>query len=343
MAGNQPQPFLLEEIPGTRAHVLGLAPPAWQTGKDSSYRLVRRLKSARVLAEARRVFYVAVTRAQKQLFLSGVMSKRQKTWAPQPDSPLAWLWQHYRPGELVPGDTQLWPEPPLRVEIFPEISPAPRAGVKLQVLPQPWEFVPEHTPYSFTYPSQAAAAELEKEFWADEGPAGELANLVARARGEVTHRLLQTWTPKAGLPGEQGVAAALVGLGVPREMAQKLAPEILAEVTACLQDRFLMGLLASGSAVSEWLLEDQPASGVIRRGRLDLLAFDGNEWWLVDFKTSRPRSGGNWEEFLLKEKEKYLPQLLAYRKMTAGAKGISPPEAIRVALYFTGCQKAVPL
>jgi ATP-dependent helicase/nuclease subunit A len=343
MAGNQPQPFLLEEIPGTRAHVLGLAPPAWQTGKDSSYRLVRRLKSARVLAEARRVFYVAVTRAQKRLLLSGVMSKRQKTWVPQPDSPLAWLWQHYRPGDLVPGDTQLWPEPRLRVEIFPDISLAPRTGVKLQMLPQPWEFVPEHTPYSFTYPSQAAATELEKEFWADEGPAGELANLVARARGEVTHRLLQTWTPKDGLPGKEGVAAALVGLGVPRETAQNLAPEILAEVRACLQDRFLEGLLVSESSVSEWLLEDQPASGVIRRGRLDFLAFDGREWWLVDFKTSRPPAGGNWEDFLLKEQEKYRPQLLAYREMVAGAKDISPPEAIRVALYFTAFRKVVEL
>jgi ATP-dependent exoDNAse (exonuclease V) beta subunit len=343
MEGHQPQPFLLEEIPGTRAHGLGLAPPAWQTGKDSSYQLVRRLRNERVLAEAKRVFYVAVTRAQKRLFLSGVMSKRRGTWAPQSDSPLAWLWQHYRPGELPPGDSQLWPDPPLRVEIFPEISPVRRPGVKLQVLPQPWEFVPEQPRYSFTYPSQAAATELEKEFRVDEGPAGESASLVARARGEVTHRLLQTWTQNDGFPKEQGVAAALVSFGVPREVAQKLAPEILAEVESCLQDRFLKGLLASASAVSEWLLEDQPASGVIRRGRLDLLAFDGNEWWLVDFKTSRPPSGGNWEDFLLKEKEKYRPQLLAYREMTAGARGISPPEAIRLALYFTACRKVVEL
>jgi ATP-dependent exoDNAse (exonuclease V) beta subunit len=76
---------------------------------------------------------------------------------------------------------------------------------------------------------------------------------------------------------------------------------------------------------------------------LDFLAFDGREWWLVDFKTSRPPAGGNWEDFLLKEQEKYRPQLLAYREMVAGAKDISPPEAIRVALYFTAFRKVVEL
>ena len=341
MEGNQPPPFLLEEIPGTRAHVLGLAPPAWQAGKDSSYRLIRRLRSSRVLAEARRVFYVAVTRAQKRLFLSGVMSKRQKNWVPQSDSPLAWLWEHYGPGELSSGDQQLWPDPSLRVEIYPDIAPAPRPSLKPQVLPQPWECVPEPPPYRFSYPSQAAAAESAGDFPVQE-VAGDESNLAARVRGEVTHRLLESLVQGNELPGEPGVTAALVGLGVPWEMARSLAPEILLEVNACLPEPFLNNVLASGSGMSELLLEDQPAPGVLRRGRLDLLAFAGQDWWLVDFKTSRPPAGGDWENFLLKEQEKYRPQLLAYREMIAKAKGINP-EAIRLALYFTACQKVVEL
>jgi ATP-dependent exoDNAse (exonuclease V) beta subunit len=147
----------------------------------------------------------------------------------------------------------------------------------------------------------------------------------------------------AGLPGEPGVAAALVGLGVSREMARILSPEILAEVAACLEDPFLAALLTPESALSEWGLEDQPAAGVIRRGRLDLLAYDGKNWWLVDFKTSRPPTGSSWDDFLLKEQEKYRPQLLAYREMTARIKGLSPPEAVRLALYFTACRQAVEL
>ena len=131
MEGNSPAPFLLEEIPGTRTHVLGLAPPAWQAGGDSSYRLVANLKQERVLAEARRVFYVAVTRAQTRLFLSGVLPVRKGGAAPPADSPLAWLWQHYRPGGLTPG-VQLWPDPPLRVEALPELSPIAAPGRRIK-------------------------------------------------------------------------------------------------------------------------------------------------------------------------------------------------------------------
>ena len=344
MEGNQPAPFLLEEIPGTRAHVLGLAPPAWQRALDSSYRLVGDLKKERMLAEARRVFYVAVTRAQSRLYLSGVLPARQGSWAPPPqDSPLSWLWQHYRPGELLSGDPQLWPDPPLRVEIFPEPGRVCRVPVESPPPPEPWEFIPEPPPYSLTFPSRAAAGDGVEEVMAAGGPAGDLDNLAARARGEVTHRLMQSQARGKGLPREQGVAAALVGLGVPRKMAHSLAPEILAEVTACLQDPFLAALFNPESAVSEWGLEDQPAAGVIRRGRLDLLAFDGRNFWLVDFKTSRPPAGESWDDFLFKEQEKYRPQLLAYREMTARVKGLSSPGDIRLALYFTAGRKVVEL
>ena len=126
-------------------------------------------------------------------------------------------------------------------------------------------------------------------------------------------------------------------------MAQNLAPEILAELTAALQAPFLQTLLTPAAAVSEWALEDQPAPGSIRRGRLDLLAFDGSAWWLVDFKTSRPRSGESWDDFLIKEQERYRLQLEAYREMTGRLKGISPPQSIRLALYFTACRQVVEL
>lgn len=345
MGGNQPEPFLLEEIPGTGAHVLGLAPPYWQQGKDSSYRLVKGLKDARVLAEARRVFYVAVTRAQERLFLSGVLPYRRGKWAPpSPESPLAWLWGHYHPGEIVPGAVQDWPDPGLRVEVFPEPPPAPRPQIISQEPPPAWEFSPEPPPYTLSFPSQeavvadVATAERPIEDW---GITGDRDNLAARARGEVTHRLLETLIRGRGLPGEEGVAAGLVGCGLPRDLAHELAPGILAEVQACVQDPFLKGLLAPAGAVSEWLLEDQPGPGIIRRGRLDLLAFDGEHWWVVDFKTSRPAAPADWEDFLLQERDKYRAQLLAYRDMLAKAKGLTPPAAVRLALYFTACRRVV--
>ena len=343
MEGNQPAPFLLEEIPGTRTHVLGLAPPAWQAGGDSSCRLVANLKQERVLAEARRVFYVAVTRAQTRLFLSGVLPVRKSGAAPPPDSPLAWLWQHYRPGGLTSG-VQLWPDPPLRVEALPELNPIQPPDIGSKPPPPPWDFTPETPPYSLSFPSREAA-----EAWSEGGPAtgtlpgGGLESRVARARGEVTHRLLQSLARGGKIPDATGAVAALAGFGVDREKARELAPEILAEVAACLTDPFLAPLLHPDAAESEWGLEDQPAPGIIRRGRVDLLAFDGKIWWLVDFKTSRPPAGVSWDDFLLKEREKYRPQLIAYREMTVRVKGLATPGDVRLALYFTAGRQAVEL
>jgi len=73
------------------------------------------------------------------------------------------------------------------------------------------------------------------------------------------------------------------------------------------------------------------------------LAFDGHNWWLLDFKTSRPAQGEDWEAFITQETEKYRPQLLAYREMAAKAQGIEPPEAIRLGIYFTACRKVVEM
>ncbi len=112
---------------------------------------------------------------------------------------------------------------------------------------------------------------------------------------------------------------------------------------ACRQEAFLAPLLSPDlpDAVSEWRLEDLSAPETIRRGQIDRLVFDGANWWLLDYKTSRPEGEGDWESFIARETEKYRPQLLAYREMAARAKGLDSPETIQLALYFTGCQRVV--
>ena len=157
------------------------------------------------------------------------------------------------------------------------------------------------------------------------------------------HRALQTLARGNPRPDAVSLAAALRQEGLTRPVAAALAAEIQAELAACQADPFLTTLLAPDIpwAASEWLLEDQPQPGAIRRGVIDRLCFDGQTWWLLDFKTSRPAPGEDWEAFITQETEKYRPQLLAYREMAAKAKGIEPPEAIRLGVYFTACRKVV--
>jgi ATP-dependent exoDNAse (exonuclease V) beta subunit len=299
------------------------------------------------------VFYVAATRAKKHLILSGVCTPDD---AGQPkirtDSPLAWLMQHYRP-EPMPYDAPLvFPDPELRVELHQDFPAPAQQPVKPLGIPPALSFAPEPAPYTFVYPSQLVReAELppepasEPEATPDAMETKGIAaseDFFARLRGEVIHRLLETASLGDPLPDMGGVAAALRQGGLDPDTAAQTAPEMLAEAAACLADPFLAGLLSPDlpEAKSEWRLEDAPGDGLIRRGQLDRLVYDGKDWWLVDYKTSRPPDGEDWESFTKGEAEKYRPQLLAYREMIAKARGLAP-ETIKLVIYFTARCHAV--
>lgn len=348
--GRTPPPFLLEEIPGTSAYALALAPPYWQTSPSLLYRSLKRLQDSRGLAEARRVFYVAATRAKKHLFLSGILHRdKADDLRPPPDSPLAWLWQHYQPEALPLGLPVTLSGPELHVELrqeVPEIEP--QAAQPLE-LPAALRFTPEPAPYVLSFPSRLAKetpepmdmeAETKIETSSELSPAA--ADRLPRVRGEVIHGLLESASRGDPLPEAAGVVAALRQGGLDPESAARLAPEMLAEAAACLADPFLARLLSLDlqEAKSEWLIEDAPGDGLIRRGKIDRFGYDGKDWWLVDYKTSRPAGDEDWETFLAGEVEKYRPQLLAYRDMAAKARGLAP-EAINLVIYFTACQRAL--
>jgi len=130
--------------------------------------------------------------------------------------------------------------------------------------------------------------------------------------------------------------------GVPAALAPTAARDILTEAAACLADPFLRELAAAADLRQEWLLEGLVTPGEIRRGRPDLLARQGDVWWLVDFKSSRPPAEMAWDDFLAREVERHRPQLLAYRELAAARLGLSP-DSLRPVLYFTACQRRVDL
>jgi ATP-dependent helicase/nuclease subunit A len=336
-------PFLLEEIPGSRVHGLALARPYRNEKQSPLYLLLRDLKNQRVVDEARRVFYVAVTRARQRLVMSGVAKvDKQGQGQVSGHSPLAWLKEHYRQDLPPTGLARNWPDPELQVELVTTVAPLSGETEEPRELPTAWGFSPEAAPYEMSFPSRLAAPpvnELRREGErAEDGDA-------ARLQGEIMHRALDTWAKGQPLPDTVALATALRQGGVGMSRAASLAAEIAAELKACQGDSFLAGLLRPDLpwAASEWLLEDQPQPGVIRRGVIDRLVFDGSHWWLLDFKTSRPASGEDWQTFLAQETEKYRPQLSAYREMAARAQGLTGPGDIRVCIYFTARQRAVEI
>ena len=78
--------------------------------------------------------------------------------------------------------------------------------------------------------------------------------------------------------------------------------------------------------------------GKIQTGILDFVKQDGDRWWIVDFKTSRPGPGQSEAEFIKQQVEYYRPQLTAYQAMLAKVKGVDAAR-ISVVLYFTSLQQ----
>ncbi|MGA9756159.1 MAG: UvrD-helicase domain-containing protein, partial [Desulfobaccales bacterium] len=183
-------PFLLEELPGRDLHGLALARPYIQEKQSSLYLLLRDLKNQRLIDEARRVFYVAVTRARQRLVMSGLAKLDKKGhWQISGHSPLAWLREHYRQDLPSAGFSVTWPEPELHVELLTEVQPLTGETAPPRELPAPWDFHPEAAPYQVSFPSRLAVPPVETAPRAEAEPSQD--GDAARLRGEVTHRALE--------------------------------------------------------------------------------------------------------------------------------------------------------
>jgi ATP-dependent helicase/nuclease subunit A len=331
-------PYLVEKLPGSRGeHLIAMAPDKRREKTPGLYRLLRDMGNKKKLAEAKRIFYVAVTRARRSLYLSGVLRNRDNELIPQKDSPLWWLCTHYRLNlsekqELIAENTHH-----LDLYFNPVVAPeSVHEKGEIHMLPEPLPFSSEPVPYSTLAPSQMTD-------W-DQTTAEHREDPNGRARGAVTHRLIEHLSHGRPLPEPHALAAALTSEGVSETAAKPLADEILKEVTLCLQEDFFYWLVKQEhpQSHSEWSLEDLPAADRIRTGTVDRVVFDGSDWWIVDYKTSRPLDGESVDSFLERECHLYRPQLHAYGEMVANYFKVDS-RTVRTVLYFTALQRKVEL
>jgi ATP-dependent exoDNAse (exonuclease V) beta subunit len=335
--GSQP-PYLLERLPGSRAeHLIAMAPDRRREKSAGLYRLLRDIGNKKKLAEAKRIFYVAVTRARRSLYLSGAVGMTDGELSPRKDTPLWWLYTHH--GLKLSEDEELIAENDNFSDLYfnpAVISESLDMQAEPDELPAPLPFSPEPLPYISLAPSQLA----DKQ----QAPRQELEDPYAKERGIVTHRALEHLGHGRPLPKLSAVVAALTSEGVPETEANTIAEDILYEVEHCMQEDFFVWLLTEDhpQAYSEWTIEDRPAENQVRTGTLDRVVFDGSLWWVVDYKTSRPQSGESVDGFVEREVHCYRPQLLAYRDMVANAFS-QDKSSVRPVLYFTALQRKVEL
>jgi ATP-dependent helicase/nuclease subunit A len=345
-AGEHP-PYLLErstEPPGLPLIAMG---PDRRLGEpESAYRLLKRLANGRKVGEAKRLFYVGITRARKELFLSGLAIKTADVQGvfPTPgtglsanskcslrapkDSPLAWVLTH-----TTSHDSEL-------ISTFfnpPGPTVAHEKVKQIQPLPDPVPFEAQPLPYLIEEPSELA----DTSFYAQNAARGETEPAEhAAIRGTITHRLIEALWHDGELPETERIATALAAEGMNPDTATAVAQEIADEVTACQKEPFFKWLLdrTRPDGKSEYAIEAVKQPGVIQTGILDFVKQHGDRWWIVDFKTSRPGAGQTEAEFVKQQAQYYRPQLIAYQAMLAKAKGVGIAQ-IGMGLYFTSLQQ----
>jgi ATP-dependent helicase/nuclease subunit A len=336
-----------------------LVAPIGRKGADTEplYRWIRRQQEDREAEEAKRLLYVAATRASRELHLMGtatVKSKPDGTSAIQPGSgknllSTAWpaleesfaaAWRSQRPGT---GAGQ---------------NPAACAGadtepvtkkLHLRRLPSDWR--PEHHIGTTTVTIPPAPPRLDDpRDHPFERPAG---SREARAVGLVVHALFEEAAQRPGDPPQDllretgrwrpRAVAMLRHAGLPKAEADARSRTVIQALQSALEDETGRWILASRresqteSSWSAW--EDSDSAGsTLHTVRADRIFRAGAEpgsrgethLWIVDYKTGH-LGGGELNAFLSREKEKYSPQLASYAEMVRRAHGKTIE--LRLALY----------
>ncbi len=300
--------------------------------KNSVYDFFFKIEQRKIVAEAKRLFYVAVTRARKSLFMSGIWSGKSL-----PESPLGWVLRHLgikpkseNAGEARYGSTLVQ---------FNPVAEVTDKRVEKYFIPPPREhasFKPEPIPFKVSKPSGLGYEGSGSEDVMDEG------TLYSKEKGTVVHKIIEQLSRGLDLPDIPYVERLLRFQGVPPAESEKIAREILGELEKCLLDPFFRWITSNDFpwSASEWCVESIAGENTIISGVIDRVVFDGEKFWLVDFKTHRPLDNESTDDFVKRMKRKFSLQLNEYKRLLSSTKNV-PYEQIRAGLLLTNLPKWV--
>ncbi|MDP9051442.1 MAG: UvrD-helicase domain-containing protein [Acidobacteriota bacterium] len=337
------------------AHIM-LAPiPGRGEESKSLNSWLRRVEFARDAAERKRLFYVACTRARRELHLFATpettkdgainphyLSLLKSAWpAAEPHFQLPLVDAQKK--SAVPVDSPAlhmaaaadWPRPMLE-RLPPTFDPDARFATASA----------SKLPYGGPEPSPSA---IEMQFLRPEG------SFAARTFGNVIHACLDQFSDRirkgtaaslllAELPSWTArVTAMFRADGLPRPLVEQLTREAQTTLHTVLSDRDGLWLMQphlrgdSELAITAWpdLHVTTPASI-----RIDRLFHAGAEphihgedfLWIVDYKTSNQGTKGL-DDFLNTQRATYGPQLEAYARILAPLRSVALAQ-VRLALYF---------
>ncbi len=301
--------------------------------------LVRQANKRCEQQEKLRLLYVACTRAKQQLHLLAefkTSAKDGEVSKPASASLLQPLWSLFEPEAernalLSPNnkndalDEQANSADSTEPDVVEVVDPP-----KLQRLPLDWS-MPVFAGFEWPADSVREQTQVPKVdyLWA---------GTLARDIGTVVHDQLQmlSQVPMAERNDNvdkfrDRIELQLLNLGVSSERLSDAADKVQSALSKTLADDRGQWILsdAHAEARSEWALS-APVNGVVKRMVIDRTFVDDNDVrWIVDYKTG-DHQGGDVEQFLDNEQERYSEQLNRYASIIKRMEN----RPVKVGLYF---------
>ncbi|MGB5166378.1 MAG: UvrD-helicase domain-containing protein [Woeseiaceae bacterium] len=293
---------------------------------DPIHRYIERTESAKDAFEYGRLLYVACTRAEKSLQITGnvaVAKDGSEFRRPDARSLLSLMWSHVEAVFTAAFDPD---QPQQGTSVDPDwLQPV------LHRFETPWQLPDVTAPLGATQADGEAGVDQAVEFY--------WVGSAARLAGTIVHRWLQR-AADGSVDIKAGVAKAtttrwLQEMGVADDLLAHIVRRVDDAIAAVADDDRGRWLL-SGEGFAELQLSGV-VDGDIRSVVLDRVRIDDDgTHWVVDYKTSS-HEGGNLQGFLQAEVERYRGQLQRYVALYSDYSGA----AVKCALYFPLLQEFV--
>ncbi len=312
--------------------------PLWKVGgnrRDQVSAQAHADARARQLEEQRRLLYVAMTRAQEQLIVTGWERKR----APKD---VSWY-------ELITAGLERLPEAQrVHMRLAPEaegpgwrlstqrVSRPRQLGLSLEAQAreaQPPAWLARKVPVEPAMTRPLSPSHLDE---ASDAAASPLDDIDRYRRGRLIHRLLQSLPDRPA--GERPAAMARFLAQPSLALSADEQQEIAGEVAAVLEAPEIAHAFGPGSRAEVPLagaLAGPPAGGQVLAGQVDRLVVGEQEVLVIDYKTNRAPPATTDQVPAV-----YLRQMAAY---SALLRQIYPGRQVRCALLWTRGPSLMPL
>ncbi len=278
---------------------------------EITYELLSALDDKRGKSEYKRLYYVALTRAKKRLFLFGKLNQGKKY---PKDSIL----------EVIAKSHSLDSNSFLEIQFQTETSTTTKSSILNP--PEPPRFSAEKIPFAIKRASEEVAHSRETAlFFRDSSEEIKL----ARTKGIVIHKIFENFAK--GKTGQDAnyVKKLLKELRV--KFDNELIEAILKEAENAWKVEDFKKLREKGKLITELPLEMEENEGIVV-GRIDLLILGNEEAFAIDYKTGDP--GNDLEKWIESKSEEYRSQVSIYKKMVSFKENIKE-DKIKTFILFT--------